>query len=210
MMLKTCFSRGQPQILIAFATFTVFAPFLSPNAAAQPTLGPATAAPVQIDPAALAPRPSLRLLGLGLRYATPKDWIAQDYPQLNGVLILAPDTKAGIPWRSRILIELSKLALDESPLIDQMSKPKISVLTQGKEWREVKRGLKQHPNGFDYAWMEYTQERDGHRLREWRVLLRVKQSSQAILVTASSARPQWDLDRPAFEQLISSLNLMDR
>ncbi len=210
MMLKTYFSRGQPQILVAFAIFAVFGPFLSLHSVAQTVSGAQTASPIQTDPVALAPRPSLQLLGLGLRYTTPKEWIAQDYPQLNGVLMLAPETKTKRLWRSRILIELSKTALDESPLLEQMSKPKMSVLTQGKEWREVKRGLRQHPNGFDYAWLEYTQERDGHRLREWRVLIRARQSSQAILVTASSERAQWDLDRPAFEQLIASLNLMDR
>jgi hypothetical protein len=169
-------------------------------------------------------RPSVKLVLAGLSYVAPKSWSQEDYPQLNGVLILAPaqidasgakskqkqDQTKAKQWRSRILVELAKtndaqfdeLALTEATIYATASKvplpPQHTVLS--KNW--VK-----HPRGFSYAIAEIEVERQGERVREYRLVMNSAQTGQRIIVTASAHKTQWLLDKSVFDAFIASVGV---
>ncbi len=187
------------------------------------------ASPISADEQAKPPlqigeRPSVKLVMAGLSYSAPKSWSQEDYPQLNGVLILAPaqidaaqaknkqkpaqtQTKQ---WRSRILIELAKtndaqfdeLALTEATIYATASKVPLpsqhTVLS--KNWIK-------HPRGFSYAIAEIEVERQGERVREYRLVMNSAQTGQRIIVTASAPKAQWLIDKPVFDAFIASVGV---
>ena len=153
-------------------------------------------------------RPSLALLGLGLRFTTPAGWTAEDYPQLNGVLLLSPAAndapKTG--WRTRILVEVGK-PLIGSDLSLLAANNAVSILGPGTQWREVARKTIRHAQGFDYGWVEATQVREPHAIRDWRIVIKAKQGNELIVITLSCARALWDIERGGFEAFIDQLKL---
>ena len=154
-------------------------------------------------------RPSIELLGLGLRFATPKGWTAEDYPQLNGVLLVGPAANDApkTSWRTRILIEVAKPQLVKD-LATLAATHSVSILGPGTEWREIARANKRHAQGFDYGWAESTQRRDPHALRDWRIVIRPKTGDQLIVITISCARAQWDIERKTMDAFIDQLQLL--
>lgn len=154
-------------------------------------------------------RPSIQLLSLGLRFTTPKGWTAEDYPQLNGVLLLSPVANDALKssWRTRILVEIGKPQLG-GDLSLLASNNAISILGPGTQWREVARKTIRHAQGFDYGWVEATQVRDPHALRDWRIVFRPKTGSDLIIITLSCARPLWDIERSSFEAFIEQIKLL--
>jgi hypothetical protein len=169
-------------------------------------------------------RPSVKLVLAGISYVAPKSWSQEDYPQLNGVLILAPaqidaakaKTKQNLgqsepkKWRSRILVELARtndaqfdqLALTEATTYLMASKVPLPL-----QYTVISRNWVTHPKGFGYAIAEIEVERQGERVREYRLVMNSGQQAQRIIVTASANKAQWNLDKAVFEAFISSLGV---
>jgi hypothetical protein len=169
-------------------------------------------------------RPSVKLVFAGLSYTAPKSWSQEDYPQLNGVLILAPaqidadaakskqnkgPSKAKL-WRSRILVELAKtndVQFDELALTEATLYPNASKVPLPPQHTVISKNWVNHPKGFSYAIAELEMERQGERVREYRLVMNSAQTGQRIIVTASAHKSQWLAEKPVFEAFIRSIGL---
>ena len=153
-------------------------------------------------------RPSIALLSLGLQFSTPAGWTAEDYPQLNGVLLLSPAANDApkSSWRTRILVEIGK-PQSASDLSSLAANNAVSILGPGTQWREVARRTVRHAQGFDYGRVETTQVREPHAIRDWRIVIKPKSSNELIVITLSCARALWDIERSGFEAFIDQLKL---
>ena len=179
------------------------------NAASNETANRTNANQLNANQSVALTRPSIQLLNMGLRFTAPKGWTAEDYPQLNGVLLLSPaanDTPK-TSWRTRILIEVAKPQATKD-LAALAATNTVSILGPGTEWREVARKIKRHAQGFDYGWAESTQRRDPHALRDWRIVIKPKSGDELIVITMSTARALWDIERAGIETFIDQLKLL--
>jgi hypothetical protein len=169
-------------------------------------------------------RPSVKLVLAGLSYIAPNSWSSEDYPQLNGVLILAPTqidasgatskqkqgpTKSKL-WRSRILVELAKTndaQFDELALTEATTYPTASKVLLPAQHTLISKNWIKHPKGYSYAIAEVEVERQGERVREYRVVMNSAQIGQRIIVTASAHKGQWSVDKTVFEAFIASIGV---
>ena len=206
-------SRALNQLLLVLCLFAFGMPTLT-NAQTNALTGSATsqskAVPTESATAesAILVRPSVILTSLGLRFSTPNGWTAEDYPQLNGVLLLSPAANDApkSSWRTRILVEVGK-PQPGSDLSLLAANNAISILALGTQRREVARKTIRHAQGFDYGWVEATHVREPHALRDWRVVIRSKTGNDIIVITLSCARALWDIERAGFEAFIDQLKL---
>ena len=198
------------QLFLVLCLFEFGLPAYS-NAQSSAAPAKSNVAPIETagaEPAILV-RPSVTLTGLGLRFTTPIGWTAEDYPQLNGVLLLGPAANDApkSSWRTRILVEIGK-PQQGSDLSLLAANNAISILGPGTQRREVARKTMRHAQGFDYGWVESTQVREPHTLRDWRIVIKSKTSNDLIVITLSCARALWDIERVNFEAFIDQLKLM--
>jgi hypothetical protein len=204
-------SRGLTRL---FFSATTLLGAISPIAASEPTK------PAQET----IERPSVKLVMAGLSYIAPKSWSQEDYPQLNGVLILAPAQIAAAQaksiqkpaqtqakqWRSRILIELAKTndaQFDELALTEATIYATASKVPLPSQHTVISKNWIQHPRGFSYAIAEIEVERQGERVREYRLVMNSAQTGQRIIVTASAQKAQWLVDKPVFDAFIASVGV---
>jgi hypothetical protein len=204
-------SRGLTRL---FFSATTLLGAISPIAASEP------AKPAQET----IERPSVKLVMAGLSYIAPKSWSQEDYPQLNGVLILAPAQIAAAQaksiqkpaqtqakqWRSRILIELAKTndaQFDELALTEATIYATASKVPLPSQHTVISKNWIQHPRGFSYAIAEIEVERQGERVREYRLVMNSAQTGQRIIVTASAQKTQWLVDKPVFDAFIASVGV---
>jgi hypothetical protein len=169
-------------------------------------------------------RPSVKLVMAGVSYIPPSTWTQEDYPQLNGVLILAPTQidaatskskqKQGkaptAVWRSRILVELAKTndpQFDELALTDATTYATGSKVPLPSQHKVLNRNWIKHPRGFSYAMAEIEVERQGARVREYRLVMNSAQTGQRIIVTASAQKDQWQIDKSVFDGFIATLGV---
>ncbi len=193
-------------------------------ASAQPTTSALTAAsePQNKESATLVERPSVKLLHAGISYLAPKTWTQEDYPQLNGVLILAPTQKDAVrrdaassakqkpKWRSRILVELAKVNdpnFDQLALTEATTFPNAGKVPLETKHKVIARDWVKHPRGFSYAIAEIEFNRDGELIREYRVVMNSASPGQRILITASASHAQWLVDKSIFETFFSTIGL---
>ena len=203
-------SRALNQLFLLLCLFVFGLPAYS-NAQGSTAPAKSNTAPIESagTESAILVRPSVTLTGLGLRFTTPSGWTAEDYPQLNGVLLLGPAANDApkSSWRTRILVEIGK-PQQGSDLSLLAANNAISVLGPGTQQRQVARKTMRHAQGFDYGWVESTQVREPHTLRDWRIVIKSKTSNDLIVITLSCARALWDIERANFEAFIDQLKLM--
>jgi hypothetical protein len=208
---KPVISRGLTAI---FFSATISLGAVLPSAASEQTK----------PPRETLERPSVKLVLAGLSYIAPKSWTQEDYPQLNGVLILAPaqiDASGAKPkqkqdqtkskqWRSRILVELAKTndaQFDELALTEATIYATASKVPLPSQHTVVSKNWINHPRGFSYAIAEIEVERQGERVREYRLVMNSAQTGQRIIVTASAQKAQWLVDKPVFDAFIASIGV---
>ncbi len=165
-------------------------------------------------------RPSLRLFQAGFTYHLPAQWSAEDYPQLNAIILLGPqqsDTASRPrPWRGRIVLELVQPKLrswstGKGPLlVNALSDKQLSHMKWSPEAKLVKAQVARHPGGFEYGLARIEGVQAGKKQIEIRALIPSKQSDAPWLALITQLPEPVNsrtasADEKLFEEFIQSL-----
>jgi hypothetical protein len=141
-------------------------------------------------------RASLKLARVGIIYAAPKGWSVEDVPQIDGVLMLAPDTYK--KFRSRIVLQL-----DNPPSFAHIQ-PSIAKVQADNQYTEHRQELLRHPNGYALGVLEFSQTLGGISLRELRAVVQLGVTAR-MQISVTGPKELWDENKAALEQLLASL-----
>jgi hypothetical protein len=137
-------------------------------------------------------RPSIDLFSAGVRYSAPASWTLEDYPQLNGVLLLAPLPEKG-QWRTAILIELTQ-ANNETVAIESLTQaaadPRVSVVKPPspiQHWQPIMQSTRSFGQTEPLGWASFSTERNRIKIFEHRFVGNLKQAGRRLVISAT-----WD------------------
>lgn len=142
----------------------------------------------------------------GVTFSHPAGWKVSATQDGKGLTVTAPDD-AG--WEPNVFFEFQPNADDKA--VDELTASYIELLAARKtDFRVRTRSTEDHPGGFKYGRIEYTNSSEGSPgvpLTQWAIVVPVAGKQRRLQVQAAAATAAWDKYRPAFEQIVDSIRL---
>lgn len=133
----------------------------------------------------------------GVSFDRPKDWKAEPSADADGLVVRAPDADLIVRVRPDPEGQDVAVALDEAAT--DLSNRKADFKLKGKR-------VEDHPNGFKYGRIDYTNTNEGVPFTQWEVIVPVDKNTRAF-VQAVAATDAWDKVEPVFDQVLGSIKV---
>ena len=164
-----------------------------------PSTGPATA-----PAAAAAALASGELSGVTFQY--PSGWKMTKTPDGKGVNVSGPIDG---DWEPNVYFEIQPVQGD--PALDEqlVANAEFLATRKGEDYRFRNRSEFDHPNGFKYGRIEYTNPSEGDAripLQQWSILIPLKKGTR-VQIQAAAATDVWSKHQPTFEKIVDSIKL---
>jgi hypothetical protein len=166
----------------------------------EPAAAPATAAAAGTARASVA----------GVAFEHPAGWTVTPLPDGSGVNVTGP---ADAGWEPNVFVEVQPNPDDRA--VDELLSSNVALLGARKQDFGVRnQSVLDHPNGFKYGRVEYTNTSEavgeksaGVPLTQWSIVAPLPGKKQRLQVQAAAATAAWDKYRPQFEKLVDSIAL---
>ncbi len=171
---------------------------VAPGCKDKPAAAPATA------PAAVATMATADLNGVTFQY--PADWKVTKTPDGKGINVSGPTDG---DWEPNVFFEIQPVQADMS--LDQQLVASAELLgARMTDYRFRSREELDHPAGFKYGRIEYTNTSDEGDvkvpLQKWSILIPLSKTTR-VQVQAAAASAVWSKHQPTFEKIVESVRV---
>jgi hypothetical protein len=152
---------------------------------------------------AFAGGPIESLRSAGISISTPKGWSVEEIQNMNGVLFLAPSVE--VNWQANIFLELRE-DKEDRPLDRALSDISGNLRTRKSQFKEMRRSVQSNPNGMQFGLLEYSHQKDGTRLIDREIVVKLQGDSRLFIGT-STVESVSSKYVPVFDAFLASIRV---
>lgn len=161
-------------------------------------------------PATAAAGGTARATVAGVTFEHPAGWTVTALPDGTGVNVAGP---ADAGWEPNVFVEVQPNPDDRA--VDELLSSNVALLGARKQDFQVRnQSTADHPNGFRYGRVEYTNTSEavgdkaaGVPLTQWSIVAPLPGKKRRLQVQAAAATAAWDKYQPQFEKVVGSIAL---